>query len=70
MDRAGFIRELLDRGVRRGVAAEVCTEDGASFEVQVKDGEVLQYNVSDGMGLGLRVLKDGRTGTASTQILD
>ena len=70
MDRNAFIRALLERGAARGVASEVCWENGSSFEAEVKDGELLQYNVSDGAGLGFRVLKDGRTGTASTQILD
>ena len=70
MDRNAFIRELLNRGAGRGVASEVCFESGSSFEAQVRDGELLQYNVSDSAGLGFRVLKDGRTGTASTQILD
>jgi len=70
MERELFIRELLKRGAERGVSAEVCYDNGSSFEVQVKDGQVLEYNVSDSAGLGFRVLKDGHTGTASTQILD
>ena len=70
MDREAFINALKARAVQRGVAGEVCFEAGSSFEVEVKDGALLQYNVSDSVGLGFRVLKDGRTGTASTQILD
>lgn len=70
MDKNTFINELLARGAARGVASEVCFDAGSSFEAQVKDGELLQYNVSDTAGLGFRVLKDGKTGTASTQILD
>lgn len=70
MDRNAFVAELMRRAAERGVSGEVCFENGSSFEVSVKDGEIHQYNVSDGMGLGFRVLKDGRTGTASTQILD
>lgn len=70
MDRNKFIRRLMDAARERGVAGEVCYENGESFEVSIKNGEIHQYNVSDGMGLGFRVLKDGRTGTASTQILD
>ena len=70
MDRNEFIARLMRSAAERGVAGEVCYENGESFEVSVKDGEIHQYNVSDGMGLGFRVLKDGHTGTASTQILD
>lgn len=70
MDSKTFINELLRRGADRGVASEVCYETGSSFEAEVKNGELLQYNVSDSAGLGFRVLKDGHTGTASTQILD
>lgn len=70
MDRNAFVSEIMRRAAERGVAGEVCYESGSSFEVSVREGEIHQYNVSDGMGLGFRVLKNGRTGTASTQILD
>ena len=70
MDRQEFIRQLFARAREKGGEGEVCWETGSSFEVSVKDGEILQYSVSDGTGLGFRALKDGRTGTASTQILD
>ena len=70
MDRNAFVSRLLASAAQRGVAGEVCYENGESFEVSVKNGEIHQYNVADGMGLGFRVLKDGHTGTASTQILD
>ena len=70
MDRNAFIRRLLDAAAERGVAGEICCERGESFEVSVKNGEIHQYSVADSAGLGFRVLKDGHTGTASTQILD
>lgn len=70
MDRNEFVRRLFEAVAARDAAGEVCCETSSSFEVSVKNGEILQYNVADGAGLGLRVLKSGRTGTASTQILD
>lgn len=70
MDRNEFVSRLMEAARARGVSGEICYENGESFEVSVKNGEIHQYNVSDGMGLGFRVLKDGHTGTASTQILD
>ena len=70
MERREFIAELLKRGKNLGVEAEVCVDSGSDFEVQVRDGEVLEYSVSDTAGLGFRVLKNGRTGVASSQILD
>ena len=70
MERNEFIKRLFDAAAGRGGQCEVCAETGSSFEVQVKDGEIVQYSVADSMGLGLRALKDGKTGTASTQILD
>ena len=70
MDRNAFIDALKRRARERNIAGEVCFEQGSSFEAEIKDGELLQYNVSDSIGLGFRVLKDGQTGTASTQILD
>ena len=70
MNRDEFIKRLFDMAAQYGGTAEACWEAGESFEVEVKDGEILSYDVSDGLGLGFRVLKDGHTGTASTQILD
>ena len=72
MERNEFVRRLFARAgeAGEGIASEVCYESGSSFEVSVKDGEILQYSVSDSTGLGFRVLRNGRTGTASTQILD
>ena len=70
MDRNEFVRRLFERSAERGGASEICWEASSSFEAEVKNGELIQYNVSDGAGLGFRVLKDGHTGTASTQILD
>ena len=70
MDRSEFVRRLFEASNRRGGSAEVCWETSESFEAQVKGGEIVQYNVSGGGGLGFRVLKDGHTGAASTQILD
>ena len=70
MDRNEFVRRLFELARARGGSAEVCLETSESFEAQVKDGEIIQYNVSSGGGLGFRALKDGHTGTASTQILD
>lgn len=70
MDRNTFIKALFDDAARRDGAAEVCLEASSSFEAEVKNGEVVHYNVSDGFGLGYRILKDGRCGSASTQVLD
>ena len=70
MEKNEFIRRLFDAAAARGGTSEACYETGSSFEVQVKNGEIIQYNVSDSVGLGFRVLRDGKTGAASTQILD
>ena len=72
MDRKEYIDRLFACAGERcpGVESEVCFETGSSFEVSMKNGEIHQYNVADSQGLGFRVLKDGRTGAASTQILD
>ena len=70
MERSEFIDRLFEMAAPGGGSAEVCAETDRSFEAQVKAGQIVHYNVSESGGLGFRVLKDGHTGGASTQILD
>ena len=70
MEREAFIETLFSKAAPLGGDAEVCAESSESFEAQIREGEVVEYSVSISQGLGFRVLKDGRTGTASTEILD
>ena len=70
MERSEFITRLFALAAPRGGSAEVCYETDRAFEAQVKEGQIVHYNVSESGGLGFRVLKDGHTGGASTQILD
>lgn len=74
MDRNEFISRLFERAAQRAGQnrpdSEAYYSAGSSFEVQVRQGEILQYNVADSVGLGFRMLNNGRMGYASTQILD
>ena len=71
MDKQIFIEQLLDRAKQAGFdAAEAYISESSEFETAVHKGEITQYSVSDTMTLGFRALKDGKAGSASTQVLD
>lgn len=71
MDKHIFIEKLLQRAKQAGFdAAEAYISESSDFETAVHKGEITQYSVSDTMTLGFRALKDGKAGSASTQVLD
>ena len=71
MDKQIFIEKLLARAKKAGFdAAEAYISESSDFETAVHKGEITQYSVSDTMTLGFRALKNGKTGSASTQVLD
>ena len=41
-----------------------------ALEVEIRDGKVEKVEQSTSLGLGVRVLRDGKTGLASTERLD
>lgn len=71
MEKQIFIEKLLERAKQVGFdAAEAYISENSEFETAVHRGEIVRYSVSDTMTLGFRALKDGKVGSASTQILD
>ena len=64
--------EFIDRLFARlgeGETAEAVYTSGSSFEVTMRQGQP-QFSISDTASLRFRLMKGGRMGMASTQILD
>ncbi len=71
MNRHDFSEMLLDRALRAGFdSAEVFVSEADSFETSVHKGEIIKYGASEAFNLGFRGLIDGKTGCATTQVMD
>lgn len=71
MEKQIFIEKLLEGAKKAGFdAAEAYLSESSDFETAVHKGEITRYSVSDTLTLGFRALKDGKVGSASTQVLD
>ena len=71
MDFQQASKEVLSIAKKNGlknVAALV--ERTEELEVQIRDGKVEKIEQSTSLGLGVRVLNEGRSGFASTEKLD
>lgn len=64
-------RETIILAQKRGLSdVDVFLQRSEDLEVQIRDGKVETVEQSTNVGLGVRVLKDGRSGFASTERLD
>ena len=71
MNRQAFTEKLLERAGRAGFdAAEVFVSEADEFETSVDRGEIIKYGASDSFNLGFRALLDGKSGCATTQVMD
>ena len=59
---------LAERHGLKEVDALIERED--ALEVEIREGKVEKVEQSTSLGLGVRVLRDGKTGLASTERLD
>jgi len=55
---------------KKGVQAELFYTAGESFKASVYEGELDSYSLSDTIGVGIRIFKDKKVGTAYSEILD
>lgn len=60
-------RWLLDAAAKRGVELEVLASTQRELDIDAIEGKPADFNLSSRGGLGLRVVKDGRVGYASTE---
>lgn len=72
-DRSGELLEIADRVVamaRPGEQVEAFVGRELSTEVRIYGGEVEHFVSAQSEGIGIRVIRDGRTGTSSCGSLD
>ena len=72
-DRSGELLTIAERVVamaKPGEQVEAYVSRGLSTEVRVYEGEVEHFVSAQSEGIGIRVIKDGRTGTSYCGTLD
>lgn len=71
LDQNAFLEKLMARAREEGLeACEAYVVEDDSFGVMSTEGEVVEYKSNLCRGLGLRGLKNGRMGYASTEAFD
>ena len=71
MDFQKASREVLSIAKKNGLKnVDVLIERSEELEVQIRNGKLEKVEQSTNLGLGIRVLKEGRSGFASTEKLD
>ncbi len=65
---AAHVLRLAEQGGFREVDALIEREE--SLDVEIRNGRAEKIEQSTNLGLGIRVIRDGRSGTASTERLD
>lgn len=66
MDYLKFASRIVSKAVERGVEAEAYINVGRNTEINVDRGEVEKFSQAGAKGLGVRVMRDGKTGYAYT----
>ncbi len=69
IDYLGLAQEIVEQVSRKGVEAEALIMAGQTTMVRVNKGQVEQLSQASPKGLGVRVIKEGRTGYAYTSDL-
>lgn len=69
MTREEATKQLLERAAQLGVDLEVLATSERELRVEARDGKSSDIGMSSSGGLGLRVIKGGRTGYAWTEEL-
>ena len=71
MQPEAAIEHVLDLARQSGLAdVDVLVERGESLGLKIRDAKVEKVDQSTSLGLGVRVLLDGRTGLAYTERLE
>ena len=67
---AQMAEQVLDRVKRAGAAGDLIVDAGDTLSLKARDGELEEHKVSSSRIFGLRVIKDGRVGTAYSEAAD
>ena len=62
--------QILDLVKAAGASGDLIVDQGQSLSLKARDGALEEYKVSSSQILGLRVIKDGRVGTAYSEATD
>lgn len=61
-----MIEAILDKVKRRGASAEVFLTESAASEISFESGKLKNAEQKTVLGIGLRVIREGRIGFSST----
>ena len=70
MTTAQMAEQVLDRVMQAGASGDLIIDQGDSLSLKARDGELEEHKVSSSRIFGLRVIKDGRVGTAYSEAAD
>lgn len=70
MDTTQIAQQVLDNVKLAGAAGDLIVDEGQSLSLKAQQGELEEYKVSSSQIFGLRVVKDGRVGTAYSEASD
>ncbi len=69
-DAAQMAGQVLDQAVSAGATGDLIVDERELLSLKARDGEIEEHNVSSSRILGLRVIKNGHTGTAYSEAID
>jgi PmbA protein len=70
MDMNLIADQVLDGVKKHGATGDLIIDEGQSLSLKASQGELEEYKVSSSQIFGLRVIKDGRVGTAYSEASD
>ncbi|MCP4750688.1 MAG: TldD/PmbA family protein [Proteobacteria bacterium] len=69
-EQAEQAEKVLDRVQAAGATGDLIVDEGQSLSLKARDGELEEYKVSSSRVFGLRIIKDGKVGTAYSEASD
>jgi PmbA protein len=65
-----YAEQVLERVKQAGADGDLIIDEGESLSLRAREGELEEHKVSSSLIFGLRVVKDGRVGTAYSEATD
>ena len=62
--------QILEQVKAAGATGDLIIDQGRSLSLKAREGALEEYKVSSSQVLGLRVIKDGKVGTAYSEATD
>jgi PmbA protein len=67
---AQMAEQVLDQVISAGATGDLIVDEGETLSLKARDGELEEYKVSSSRIFGLRVINNGRIGTAYSEAVD